>query len=261
MGESSGEYSEAKFVGHEIIWGEGYMSPGGDEEVASVVDGVEIAGASVLDIGCGLGGPAVALAAKHGAGTVIGVDIQREQIELARALAKRRGVTDRTDFRLVEPGHLPFEEATFDVVFSMGAFVQIPEKERLFGDILRVLRPGGTLAANDWVSEWDGPLSEEMVKHQQGTGLTFNWATSKQTADTLEGTGFVDVVVTDCRQWLTEHFRADIDRISDGPVREHLIQSFDKEAADSWLRGWQRLEFMADRGEIGAIRIRAMKPE
>ena len=71
----------------------------------------------------------------------IGIDSQREQIELARALAERRGVADRTDFRSVDPGTLPFEESTFDVVFSMGAFLQIPDKEGLYGDIFRVLRP------------------------------------------------------------------------------------------------------------------------
>ena len=55
------------------------MSPGGDAEVASVVDGLEIAGRTVLDIGCGLGGPAVALMANHRAGKVVGIDIQSEQ--------------------------------------------------------------------------------------------------------------------------------------------------------------------------------------
>ena len=122
-----------------------------------------------------------------------------------------------------------------------------------------MLRPGGTLAANDWVREWDGPPSEEMAKHHEMSGLTYNWATTKQTADDLADTGFVNVALTGRHQWLLEHFRADIERLKVGPDRERLFQSFDTEAADSRLRGWQRMASMADRGETGAIHIRATK--
>lgn len=168
MSEPSGEYVEAHYVGMEIIWGKGYMSPGGDDEVASVVDGVDIRGKGVLEIGSGLGGSAVALAANHDPGRVIGIDIQKEQIERATRLAERRGLSDRVEFRLVEPGPLPFADESFDVVFSMGTFVQIADKPALFAEIFRVLRRGGTLAANDWLRDRPLPLSEELVNLWRG---------------------------------------------------------------------------------------------
>lgn len=260
MNPIQGEYVEEHFIGHEIVWGEGYMSPGGDEEVGSVVDGLEIAGRTVLDIGCGLGGPAVALVTNHGAGEVVGIDIQSEQIELSRQLSKRRNVSDRIDFLLVDPGPLPFENESFDVAFSMGAFVQIPDKNAIYAEIFRVLRPGGTLAANDWVREWDGPLSEEMTTHHEKAGLTYNWATSQHTREALSGAGFISIVVTDRRQWQLEIFRADIERLESGPICDRLIEKFGQQAADSWLSAWKRMAFMADRGELGAIQIRAAKP-
>ena len=93
--EPSGEYEEAHFVGMEIIWGKGFMSPGGDEEVASVIDGVEVLGKKILDLGCGVGGPAVALVTNHMAGQVVAIDVQREQVERATKLSEDRGVADR----------------------------------------------------------------------------------------------------------------------------------------------------------------------
>ncbi|MFP6731935.1 MAG: class I SAM-dependent methyltransferase [Alphaproteobacteria bacterium] len=105
------------------------------DEVASVVDGVDIRGRTVLEIGSGLGGTAVALAANHDPGRVISIDIQKEQTERASRLAAARGLSDRIEFRLVDPGPLPFADESFDVVFSMGTLVQIADKPALFADI------------------------------------------------------------------------------------------------------------------------------
>ena len=75
-----------------------------------------------------------------------------------------------------------------------------PDKQSLFSDIFRVLKPGGTLAANDWLGGDDGPLSPEMVRFMDGGGLTFNWASADQTRGYLEHAGFSDIVVHDHRQ-------------------------------------------------------------
>src|SRR5690606_11951053 len=56
----------------EALWGEGYLSPGGAEEVARVLDGVDLAGKAVLDIGCGTGAITLSLARDHGAAHVTG---------------------------------------------------------------------------------------------------------------------------------------------------------------------------------------------
>ena len=56
----------------EMIWGEGFMSPGGADEVVRVLGDHDITGCSVLDIGCGLGGAAVVLLQRGGAGSVTG---------------------------------------------------------------------------------------------------------------------------------------------------------------------------------------------
>ncbi len=260
MTNTSGEYTEEHLVGQAIVWGEGWMSLGGDEEVASVVEGLDLSGRTILDIGSGLGGPVIALAANHDAGKIVSIDIQVEQVERSRQLAAKRGASDRIIFQLVEPGPFPFADASFDVVFSMMVFVQIPNKPSLFADIFRVLRPGGTLTANDWLRGDDGPLSTEMSTFMEGAGLTYNWATPDETRDALKQAGFTDIVIRDRRLWLLGHLRADIERLEAGSVRDRLIQAFDEEAAEGWLGAWRLMEVMADRGEICAVQLRATKP-
>ncbi|RMD88595.1 MAG: methyltransferase domain-containing protein, partial [Alphaproteobacteria bacterium] len=69
-------YDERHLALLEALWGEGYLSPGGPEEVARILDGVALAGREVLDIGCGAGGITVALAADFGAARVVGIDVE-----------------------------------------------------------------------------------------------------------------------------------------------------------------------------------------
>ncbi len=260
MAAISGEYTEEHFICHAIVWGEGWMSQGGDQEVASVVDGLNLSGRTILDIGSGLGGPAIALAANHDAGTIVSIDIQAEQSERARQLATKRGVSDRITYKVVEPGPFPFEDASFDVVFSVGVFVQIPNKQSLFSDIFRVLRPGGTLAANDWLGGDDGPLSTEMVTFMEGGDLTFNWATADETRGCLEQAGFTDIVVRDHQRQFLEILRTDVEQMEAGTVRDRLIEAFDEAVAERWLSNWRQIEMLADRGEICLVQMRATKP-
>ena len=74
------EYHDAMIRMLELIWGEGYMAPGGDGNVRNMVEGLELSGRRVLDIGCGLGGPACLLAEQCGA-FVVGTDLEAPLIE------------------------------------------------------------------------------------------------------------------------------------------------------------------------------------
>lgn len=259
MSEPPGEYEDAHFIGMEIIWGEGFMSPGGDEEVASVVDGVEIRGRKILDLGSGLGGPAIALVANHDAGRVVGIDVQREQVEWATKLAKDRSAADSIEFRLVDPGSLPFEDSSFDVVFSMGVIIKIPEKRDLFAEVRRVLRPGGVFVGNDWLRGWPGPLSEEMLEHAQASGLAHHWATQEEIRETLFEAGFEDVIVKDRGAWMVDHLRKDLKVFEPGPVRDRIVESLG-DGVDRWLDTWSRLLRLAESGELVVAQFRASRP-
>ncbi|MGI9491980.1 MAG: class I SAM-dependent methyltransferase, partial [Geminicoccaceae bacterium] len=65
-----------------LVWGHGFLSPGGPEEVLSVVRGLDLADRLVLDIGCGTGGPAMVLAKECGA-KVVGIDVEPQLVKRA----------------------------------------------------------------------------------------------------------------------------------------------------------------------------------
>lgn len=108
-------------------------------------------GMQVLDLGCGLGGPARLLAAEHDA-RVVGVDLMEEFVEVACMLSKMVGMERGTAFFQGDMMRLPFAPETFDVVWSQHTLMSIPDKALLFGEIHRVLAPDGTLAFYDVVA-------------------------------------------------------------------------------------------------------------
>ena len=121
------QYDDATFRFTELIWGAGFVSPGGEGDVARILQGVQVAGRRVLDVGCGVGGADVALVRNHEAGRVTGIDIEEMQIGLAKRRAAEAGLADRLEFLLVEPGPLPFEDGAFDLVFSKDAIDKLGE--------------------------------------------------------------------------------------------------------------------------------------
>ncbi len=103
------------------------------------------AGTHVLDAGCGLGGPARTLAAEFGC-TVIGLDLTKDFCLAAEMLTLRLGLSGKVSFRRGNVLELPFDDATFDVVWLQHVAMNVPDKLRLFEQAGRVLKPGGTLA-------------------------------------------------------------------------------------------------------------------
>ena len=106
MGVSAdGELYHDKMIGMlEAIWGEGYLSPGGPDEVARLVGDDDLSGCSILDIGCGAGGIELALATTHRAGYVTGIDVEDTVLNHARGLVAKAGLEDRIGLVKVAPG-------------------------------------------------------------------------------------------------------------------------------------------------------------
>ena len=151
IGEPSevGEYDPGMQTLLQMLWGDGFLSPGGAAEVACLLEGSDIAGCSVLDIGCGLGAVDELLVIRHGAQSVLAVDVDPALLATMAGRLERAGLTGRITPLCVTPGPLPLPDGRFDVYFSKDAIVQIPDKASLFADAHRVLRAGGRLIVSD----------------------------------------------------------------------------------------------------------------
>lgn len=99
----------------------------------------------VLDIGCGIGGPARTLAAEFGC-RVTGIDVTREFVRAAEMLTTRVGMQAQCDFVHGNGGALPWPDASFDAVWSQNMLMNVADKARFFAEVARVLRPGGLFA-------------------------------------------------------------------------------------------------------------------
>jgi SAM-dependent methyltransferase len=134
VGQASepGEYDEGMQALLQIIWGDGFLSPGGAAEVARLLEGSDIAGCALLDIGCGLGAIDELLVGRYGAASVVGIDIDPSLLAAMRERIERAGRTASIRAVEVGGGPLPFGDASFDVVFSKDSLVQIPAKAALF---------------------------------------------------------------------------------------------------------------------------------
>ena len=108
--EHQSEYSDDLIARLELLWGDGFLSPGGAAEVAIVLEGLDVAGRHVLDVGCGLGVIDVLLVREHGAQSVIGIDVEQNFIDRAMSRVTEAGLSDRISFQQVQPGPFPFPD-------------------------------------------------------------------------------------------------------------------------------------------------------
>ncbi len=107
------------------------------------------AGETVLDIGCGAGMDLLLAAGRTGpAGHAIGVDMTDAMIERARKSADEAGMP-QVEVRKGDATSLPVANGSVDVVISNGVLNLVPEKERGFAEIIRILKPGGRLHLAD----------------------------------------------------------------------------------------------------------------
>ena len=143
-------------------------------------------GQVVLDLGSG-GGIDCFLASRQvgESGRVIGVDMTAEMIDLARRNQAKHGI-ENVEFRL--------GDNSVDVIISNCVINLSPDKEQVFREAFRVLKPGGKLAVSDMMS--DKPFPESLLKNMDSWAACVSGAlTEADYVAAIEAAGFVDVTV------------------------------------------------------------------
>ena len=253
------QYSKAFTDALQFMWGEGFLSPGGPEEVARMLEGMDLAGLRVLDIGSGLGGVDALLVARHGAGAVVGIDVEAPLIEQAKALIAARGLSDRVSFSLVDPGSLPFADCSFDMVFSKDAMVHIADKETLYRDVWRVLKHGGWFVAADWLWAKGAATSPVVRDWLAGGPLTFAFTTPEEANEDLVGAGFIQISIVDRRQSLRLANAVEVESLESKSF-ERLARIVGDAMARQRLHSARGRQAALETGDLIPSHLRARKP-
>jgi SAM-dependent methyltransferase len=113
------------------------------------------AGAHLLDVGSGVGGPARYFA-RHRGCRVTGIDLTEEHVRVAKELTRRTGLGKTVEFHQGSALALPFAPATFDGAYMLHVGMNIADKATLFGEVRRVLKPGGGFGLFDIMRTGEG---------------------------------------------------------------------------------------------------------
>ncbi len=163
-------------------------------------------GSYVLDVGSGVGISACYFAEEYGC-RVVGVDISEKMVKKARKRAKRKKVSDKTDFKLGDAQNLPFKDGVFDAVICESVLAFIENKQEAVSEFARVVKTGGYVGMNEvtWVEE---PPPELAIYMYRAMGQV-EFLNPEKGRDLLEKTGLKEIEVrvyktSAWHQWLSE---------------------------------------------------------
>ena len=153
------------------------------------------ADSSVLELGCGSGGYALHLAEKVGC-RLVGLDINASGVRNANQLALARGLASQARFEQCDlSNNLPFDDDTFDAVFSNDVLCHIPGRAKLLGEMFRVLKPGGRMLFSDALVI-GGMVSHEEIATRSSIGF-YVYSPPGENERLIERAGFRQIRVTD----------------------------------------------------------------
>lgn len=211
----------------------------------------------MLDVGCGIGGATLYLAEKY-QGSAVGITLSPVQANRARERAQILGLDSQTSFLVADALAMPFEDNSFDLVWSLESGEHMPDKERFIKECYRVLKPGGLFVMATWChrSTQDsvaGLLTEDEQQHLQKIYEVYclPYVISISGYETIaHQVGFQDVRIEDWSLAVAPFWNLVIDSVFDLEAVLGLLQS-------RWttIQAAMSLSLMSNGYERGLIRF------
>ena len=212
-----------------------------------------------LDIGFGLAGAATHLATKYGA-NVFGIEINPWMVSEAN---KKIPPTLKDLLRFVANDDfpkIPFAENEFDIVYSKGVLVHLPDKQETFNEIFRVLKPGGTLVIDDWLSQNDNAWSDRVKKLCEIENLSLFAISEQSYLDVIKRAGFKNTATKNVSQQYSRYNFKIVKRLQDKNISKIFQEKFgEKLGIDSMIECYQLIADAMKNDEIIVMNIRAEK--
>ena len=132
--------AQVDMVDNVLAWG----------EVDKVASAAGSDGFRVVDIGCGAGGSSRHIAAKYSNAECTGITLSPVQRDIATKITKKEGLASRVSFQVADAMRTPFEDNSFDVVWSLESGEHMPDKEAFVREMYRICKPGGSVLLVTW---------------------------------------------------------------------------------------------------------------
>jgi cyclopropane fatty-acyl-phospholipid synthase-like methyltransferase len=187
-------------------------------------------GRRMLDVGCGTGQPAVRLAQATG-GSVVGITINRMQVERATARAQAAGVSDRVQFEYANAMELPYADGSFDAVWAFESLFHMPDRAQVLREMARVVRPGGHFLIADVVEAV--PMSTAQRVLFFSTFEMNALPTPAQYRQVLQESGFAVEDVIDITPNTFNTFRKSITMLEQQQKHDQLRKVYDQAMIDA----------------------------
>lgn len=212
------------------------------------------AGQTLLDVGCGVGRPAIRLSQCTGS-SVTGITVSADQVARATRLAEQHGVADRVRFHRADATMLPFDDASFDAAWAFESLLHMPDRMHVLREIWRVLRPGGRFVLTDVTEE--RPLSDEQRALLYGSFMLRSLETIERYPALVAGAGFVVDEVID----ISAHTKRTLQFVSDALIqkRDDIRALYGDDLLATLEQTWPQLAAI-QRDYLGYVVLVAQKP-
>jgi ubiquinone/menaquinone biosynthesis C-methylase UbiE len=196
---------------------------GGREATKYIISNLSLsADEHVLDIGSGIGGAGRTIVSQVGC-RITGIDLTPEYVEVARILTKLTGLDDKTDFQTASALSLPFDNEVFDAAITIHMAMNILDRDALYQEACRVMKPGALFAIYDVMKKGDEPISFPVPWAE--TPQSSHLVAAKEMPSLLENAGFEVCKVEDRSEFAFDYFKRRLAAVSKGSssLGPHII--------------------------------------